>query len=58
MSWGTTTVECWECGKMRQLYGWLPTTIKIWNQNEGLLCCNVQTKLIRFEDGIIDENED
>ena len=52
MSWGVTTVECYECGKMHRLYGWLPTTLRIWNQDEGLLCCNVQTALVWFEDGV------
>lgn len=53
--WGITTIECWECDKIRKLYGWLPTTRQIWAQNEGLLCCGVQTKLVNFEEG--EENE-
>ena len=56
MTWGITTLECYECGKMHRLYGWLPTTLRIWDQDEGLLCCNIQTKLVSFEEGV--KNED
>lgn len=46
MSWGISTVECFECNKEYFLKGWLPTTIEIWKRDEGLLCCGVQTKLV------------
>tara|TARA_R100000773_G_C4204357_1_gene105717 strand:+ start:183 stop:350 length:168 start_codon:yes stop_codon:yes gene_type:complete len=48
MAWGTSTVECFECLKVFHLHGWLPTTIQIWKQNEGLECCGVQTKLVNW----------
>ena len=50
LSWGISTVECWECGQVRYLKGWLPTTIQIWKQDEGLLCCGIQTKLVGWEE--------
>lgn len=50
MSYGITTVECIDCKKIKKMYGWLPIALQIWNQDEGLLCCDQQTQIINQEE--------
>ncbi len=44
--YGITTTFCDECKKKRTMYGFLPIARQIWHQNEGLLCCGIQTVII------------
>ena len=50
MSYGITAVECTDCKKIKKMYGWLPIALQIWNQDEGLLCCDQQTQIINQEE--------
>ena len=49
--WGTTTLKCDECQKEYNVYGWLPTTVRIYANDEGLLCCDQQVKLWQWKEG-------
>ena len=35
------------CKNKHYIYDWMPTTDQIWLQNEGLLCCDQQTHIVR-----------
>ena len=45
--WGTTIVQCMSCKDKKYMHGWLPTADEIWLRNEGLLCCDQQTHIVR-----------
>lgn len=49
MSYGITTVQCMTCWKSRTMYGWLPIARQIWHQDEGLECCDTQTRIVKQE---------
>lgn len=45
--YGITTVQCMICWKSRSMYGYLPIARQIWSFNEGLVCCDVQTRIVK-----------
>jgi len=48
--YGTTTVFCLNCEQTSKMYGYLPIARQIWHLNEGMLCCNQQTVIIKQEE--------
>lgn len=43
------TVSCFECGRDFKMDGHLPTMMRAWADDQGLLCCGVQTRFTNWE---------